>query len=300
LKMTKSIYAVTPQRSDWESTIQGALLSDKHFSQLSGFIYDICGIKLPPAKKTMLEARLSKRLRALGIGSYDSYCDLLMSDGGLHQELVHMIDVVTTNKTEFFRESAHFDYLTQRLLPLLTGRSCHTGRQSISIWSAGCSTGEEPYTLAMVLAEAAAAYPGLEFSILATDISVRVLEYAQRAIYERDKIAAVPKHLQKKYFLRGRNGQEGKYRIVPELRERVSFRRLNFMEDDFGMRDPVDVIFCRNVIIYFDKPTQERLLRKFYDHLGDDGYLFLGHSETIHGMRLPLVSAAPTVYRKVS
>ncbi len=275
-----------------------AMMREKEFQRLAEFIYSTCGIKLHAAKRTMLEARLSKRLRLLGLKGYDAYCDYLFSDAGMEEELVCMIDLVTTNKTEFFRESAHFDCLAQRAVPDLIRRHGAGMQRPFVIWSAGCSTGEEPYTLAMVLSELALLHRGFKFVILATDISTRVLDAAKYAVYDEEKIRPVPDALKRKYLLRGKKDKAGLYRVVPELRQLVRFRRLNFMDGDFGMREPMDVIFCRNVIIYFDRPTQERLLQRFCGHLIDDGYLFMGHSETVNGMDLPVVPVAPTVYRK--
>lgn len=276
-----------------------ACLTEKQFARLAEFIHSTCGIKLSIEKKRMLEARLAKRLRALGLSSFPDYCDFLFSAQGQEEELVHMIDMVTTNKTEFFRENAHFDYLSRHALPELERLLGAGTRRPLMIWSAGCSTGEEPYTLSMILSEMSSRYARYQFGVLATDISTRVLDIARRAVYEEEKIRPVPEALKRKYLMKGTGEHSGYYRVVPELRERVRFRRLNFMEGDFGMREPMDVIFCRNVIIYFDRPTQERLLQRFCSHLVTGGYVFMGHSETLHGLNLPLETAAPTVYRKV-
>ncbi len=273
-----------------------ALLSDKDFFRLKEFIYTQCGIKITESKRTMLEARLQKRMRKLRLDSFSRYCDYLFSPRGMEEEQVSMIDVVTTNKTDFFREPGHFDYLTLRALPDLVRRS--GGRRSITLWSAGCSSGEEPYTLAMVVAGFVNDNPGMDYAIVATDISTRVLEKAKLAIYNEEQISPIPVELRKKYLLKSRTAENRAYRIVPELRERVRFRRLNFMDRDFGFREAMDIIFCRNVIIYFDKPTQERLLNRFCEYLSPDGYLFMGHSETLLGMNVPLTQVAPTVYRK--
>lgn len=271
------------------------MLSKNDFSRLSEFIYKECGIKMPPAKKTMLEARLQKRLRTLGINSFSAYCDFLFSTDGLQLELVQMIDLVTTNKTDFFREPDHFDYLVNHVLPQWIDKG---GGRRLNVWSAGCSTGEEPYTLAMVLQEYAEEVPGFTYSIMATDISTRVLEKARTAIYDEDRVIPVPMSLKKKYLLRSKDRSNGLVRIVPELRSKVCFQRLNFMDDSFGLRDRLDVIFCRNVIIYFDRPTQKRLLHKFIDNMAPGGYIFMGHSETLNGLDLPLLAVHPTVYRK--
>lgn len=275
-----------------------AAMSDREFSRFAEFIYDQCGIKMPPVKKTMLEARLQKRLRTLGIGSFQDYADYLFSNDGAGPELVHLIDVVTTNKTDFFREPAHFDYLVNTALPgLATSRG--TGfRKGLSLWSAGCSSGEEPYTLAMVLSEFAEQNQGFSYNILASDICTTVLDKAKTAIYLEERVEPVSLPFKRKYLLRGKDRQAGLVRIVPELRNRIRFRRLNFMDDDFGFREPFDIIFCRNVIIYFDKRTQERLINKFCRHLIPGGYLFMGHSETLSGLDVPLVQVASTIYRK--
>lgn len=280
--------------------VKPAVMTEREFGRLAEFIYRTCGIKLPAAKRTMLEARLSKRLRLLGLKGYDAYCDYLFSESGMQDELVSMIDLVTTNKTEFFRESPHFDYLARHAVPDLIRRHGAGMQRTFVIWSAGCSTGEEPYTLAMVLSELALVHRGFKFQILATDISTRVLDAAKNAIYDEERVGPVPDALKRKYLLRGKGEKAGLYRVVPELRELVRFRRLNFMDGDFGMREPMDVIFCRNVIIYFDRTTQERLLKRFCGHLIDGGYLFMGHSETVHGMDLPVQPVAPTVYQKGS
>jgi len=275
-------------------------LSEKDFRRLSGFIHNEYGIKMPEAKKVLLEARLRKRLRVLGMHSYSEYCDFLFSPEGARCELIHMIDVVTTNKTDFFREAGHFDYLVRTALPGLLKLYGATIRRKYIVWSAGCSSGEEPHTLAMVLNEFAQQQQGFYFSILATDISTRVLEHARRGIYREEVVQPVPMAMKKKYLLKGKDNNKGLVRVAPQLRSLIEFRRLNFMDSDFGMGGPVDIIFCRNVIIYFDRPTQEKLLNRFARHLIPGGYLFMGHSETLNGLDVPLVSAGPMVYRKPS
>ncbi|NJD57756.1 MAG: chemotaxis protein CheR [Nitrospirae bacterium] len=281
-----------------EQSVITAVLSDRDYERLSRLIYCECGIKMPPTKKVMLEARLRKRLRVLGLATFGRYCEYLFSPEGLENELISMIDVVTTNKTDFFREPKHFDFLTTVAVPELISLYGAGVRRDLNIWSAGCSTGEEPYTIAMVLSEFRDAHPPFEFMVLATDISTKVLERAAKAVYKMERAETVPPLLKKKYLLRSRDRQKNLVKIAPELRPCVRFRRLNFMDEDFEMRGPMDLIFCRNVIIYFDRPTQERLLNRLYDHLIPGGYIFMGHSETLSGLRVPLVSAGPTVYRK--
>lgn len=274
-----------------------ATLSDRTFGRFSSLIYDEVGIMLPAAKKIMLEARLNKRLKACGFKSFEDYADFVFSDEGRAKELVSLIDVVTTNKTDFFREPAHFEFLAKIAIPSLIDAH-ETGLKSpFRIWSAGCSSGEEPYTMSMVLSEFAATRPGFQASILATDISTAVLAKARNAIYAEDSVDPIPLHLKKKYLLKSKDREKPTVRIAPQQRSMVTFRRLNFMEE-FGLPERMDVIFCRNVIIYFDKPTQERLLNRFHRQLVTGGYLFLGHSETISGLNVPLKQVASTVYRK--
>ncbi len=273
-------------------------LSQRDFGRLSAFVHEHCGIKLPPSKKTMLEARLRRRLRALDMKSYDEYCEYLFGPGGRTDEIVRMIDLVTTNKTDFFREPAHFEFLVRNCLPEFCDPARGGGWRKLSVWSAGCSTGEEPYTLAMVLSDFADTRPGFRFSILATDISTKVLEKAALGIYDEERADPVPSVMKRKYLLKSRDRSKGLVRVGPALRALVDFRRLNLMDEEFGLREPLDVIFCRNVIIYFDKATQEGLVNRFARHLAPGGYLFLGHSETLCGMDAPLVQMAPTVYRR--
>ncbi len=280
------------------SRIMSAALSRNDFDRLSAFIRAECGIKLSEQKRIMLEARLRKRLRALGIESFGEYCNFLFSPEGLEQEKLHMIDVVTTNKTDFFREPKHFDYLTQHAIPELFRIHGAGMRQGLSIWSAGCSTGEEPYTLAMVLTEYAQSQPGFRFSILATDISTRVLEKAFRAVYKEERVGLMPASMKKKFLMRSKERERGLVRVVPELRSCVEFRRLNFMDSNFGIDSSFDIIFCRNVIIYFDRPTQQKVLQTIYRHLKPGGYLFMGHSETLSSLSIPLASVGSMVYRK--
>jgi len=273
-------------------------LSPKDFLRVSDLIYSQCGIRMPEAKKAMLEVRLGKRVKALALASLREYCDFLFSPGGRQQELLKMIDVVTTNKTDFFREAHHFAYLTNTALPALMALGGIGVRTSLSVWSAGCSSGEEVYSLAMAISEFASGRACYRFSVLGTDISTRVLEKAASAIYEEERVEPVPMTLRKKYLLRSKDSRKKLVKITPTLRQVVRFQRLNFMDEDFGMKKPFHVIFCRNVIIYFDRQTRERLLRRLCAHVVPGGYIFTGHSEILNGMTLPLSQCAPTVYRK--
>jgi len=270
-------------------------LSSRDFGRLASFVYAEAGISLGPEKQTMLEGRLRRRLRELKIDSYRHYCDYLFGPEGLKEEKVRFLDVVTTNKTDFFREPGHFTFLVERALPELLARA--EGRPLL-LWSAGCSSGEEPYTLAMVLSEYAESHPGFRFRILATDLSTRVLAKAEVGIYSSEAAESVPPVLRRKYLMRSRDRDSGQVRMVPELRRVVEFRRLNFMDADYGLGDKADAIFCRNVIIYFDRGTQAKILGRLVSWLVPYGYLFVGHSETLHDMNLPVEALGPALYQR--
>jgi len=274
-------------------------MSNELFARLSEFIYAESGIKMPLSNKTMLEGRLLKRLRAMGLSSYGEYCSYLFSPEGVVNELVHMIDVVTTNKTDFFREPQHFEYLVEHAVPNLIGSIGAGIRRSFMVWSAACSSGEEAYTLAMVLDEYSQGVSGFHYHVLGTDISTRMVETARLGIYHEESVAPVPPDLRRKYLMHSRDRDKKEVRITPELRALTKFRRLNFMDGDFGMREKMDIIFCRNVLIYFDRPTQERVVRRLCDHLISGGYLFTGHAETLNDMHVPLETVANTVSRRI-
>ncbi len=204
-----------------------------------------------------------------------------------------MIDLITTNKTDFFREASHFQFLTGEFLPAYLA---HTGRNNLKIWSAGCSTGEEPYTIMMTMEEFRKHHPDTSYRLLASDVSVRVLQTAYHGIYDLEKTDPVPVDLKRSYFVRNKTNPK-LVRIKPQYRKKVQFKRINFMDSQYGLlRNDLDFIFCRNVLIYFDKDTQEQLISRFCEHLKLGGFLFLGHSESIIGIQLPLRQLRPTVY----
>ncbi len=271
-------------------------LSSRDLSRLCRLIYEQSGITLGAEKKIMLEGRLKRRMTSLHLSSYKEYCDYLFEGKGHDvEEMVHLIDAVATNKTDFFREKTHFDFLASRVLPdLILGAK---NAREVMIWSAGCSTGEEPYTLAIVLSQYRESHPGFRFRILATDISTAALAKAELGVFSAEVVRPVPAELQRKYFMRSRDRDSGLLRVIPELRQMIEFRRMNLMEE-FGMPELADAIFCRNVIIYFDRPTQEKLFHKFSRQLVEGGYMFVGHSESLHHMDVPLVPVAPALYRK--
>jgi len=274
-----------------------ARLQVREYQRLSGYIEELCGIRLPPNKQTLLEARLRRRLRSLGMSDFKEYCEhVLSSERGL-DEIVPMVDEITTNKTDFFREPFHFDYLTNHAMPDLV-KGGAGARRELRVWSAACSSGEEPYTLAMVVADFAQTRIGFQYAVLGTDICTEVLEQAQRGVYPDDRIEPVPFLQRDRYFLRSKNRSARLVRVVPHLRAHVSFRRLNFLDRDYEMDDPMDVVFCRNVLIYFSRETQETVVNHIARHLRPGGYFFVGHAETLQGMDVGLRPVAPTVYRK--
>ncbi len=273
-------------------------LSRGSFDRFCRFITDELGIKMSPAKLPMLQSRLQSRLRELQIPTLEAYQNFLFDSPDNEVERVRFFDAVTTNKTDFFREPQHFDYLTRTALPALDRDPAGGRAWPFKLWCAGCSSGEEPYTLAMVLAEFAVRRPGFEFSFLATDISSRVLEHAASGVYAAGRIEPVAGALRSKYLMRGKDPARAVVRVVPELRRRIAFHRLNFMDADYGVKDRFEVIFFRNVMIYFDKPTQEAVIGKLCRNLVPGGYLFVGHSESLAGLDIPVDSVGMSIYRK--
>ncbi|MGD8781790.1 MAG: protein-glutamate O-methyltransferase CheR [Ignavibacteria bacterium] len=280
-------------------TFSTTRLSKKDFHKLKNLVEDTLGIKMPETKQLMLEARLRKRLRNLNMSSYSEYCDFLFSDEGQSNELVHMLDVTTTNKTEFFRESRHFEFLTNQAISEILRNFNISNDRNIKMWSAGCSTGEEPYTIAMVLSNFIDNRKHLDYRIFATDISTKVLSTAENGIYEIEKVDVIDYEMKKKYLLKSKDPKKKLVRIIPELRKRVIFQRMNLISEDFCKHGKFHIIFCRNVMIYFNKENQKRVVKKFYDALEKNGYLFIGHSETLLTVDLPLIQRAPSVYQKV-
>jgi len=269
-------------------------ISDAQYRKLSSLIYRLCGIQLGEGKRELLKARLAKRLRATGCPDVRSYIQRLENDPD-GNELVAFLDVITTNKTDFFREPQHFEFLTSQVLPKLD-KLCGRDR-SFRIWSAACSTGEEPYTIAMVLKDNQQLLGGRTPSILASDLSTRVLDQARRGVYAMERVRGIPRSVLTTHFQKGRNRWDGFVRVRPELRAMVEFRRINLMEP-FRFQQPFHVIFCRNVMIYFDRATQEQLVDKFYHCLVPGGYLLVGHSESLTGIKHRLRFVRPAIYRR--
>lgn len=274
-------------------------LSARDFKRIADLIGEEVGIKLPPAKRLMVEGRLRKRVRALGLGCLDDYGAYLFQRDGLAAERPFLINAVTTNKTDFFREPEHFDLLEQRLVPDLIALRRGERKPVLKIWSAASSTGAEAYTLAMVLADLAAQRQDFRFAILGTDISTAVLEQGVRAVYPTELVAPVPPGKQQRYLMHGRKpGARPEVRVVPELRRLVRFDRLNLMDQTYPFDHDVDVIFLRNVLIYFDKADQEKVILRLVSHLRPGGYLILGHSESMIGTAVTMRQVAPAVFQK--
>ena len=270
-------------------------LSSRNFDALSRYIYDYSGIKMPITKLTMLEGRLRRRLRATGIPSFNSYCDYLFKHGGIEKEAIFLIDAVTTNKTDFFREPKHFEFMEQVGLPELAA----AGHRRLRLWSAACSIGAEPYTMAMVMQDFVESRSGFDYRILATDLSTDVLAAARRGVYPRDMIQPVPPEVQRRHVMVSRDSERGEVRIHPRLRSTIGFARMNLMDSAYRVGEPMHMIFCRNVLIYFDKPTQARVLSRLCDCLAPGGFLYVGHSETVTGIALPVRQVANTVFKKI-
>jgi chemotaxis protein methyltransferase CheR len=272
-------------------------LEDREYLRLSNFIMSQFGIKLPPNKKILLQCRLQKRLKHLNHASFREYVDFVFSAKGMKEELSNMIDAVSTNKTDFFREPIHFEYILNNGLSDYINK---TGKNRLSIWSAGCSSGEEPYTIAMVMKEYGLnSKQSFDFEILATDISGSVLEMASVGIYNEEKIRDIPLDYKRKYLLKGKNGYENKVRINTDLRNKIEFRKFNLLNTEYHPLGKFDIIFCRNVLIYFERELQHRLLKQFTTVLNPGGLLFLGHSESIAGYALPLKHIKPTIFSKI-
>lgn len=274
-----------------------AQLSQEDFDKLSRFIYKESGIKMPPVKRVMLQSRLQKRLRELEMSNFKEYCEYVFSKDGLNNEIIHMLDVVSTNKTDFFREPVHFDYLLSNVLPEFVQQK--SASKTIKVWSAGCSSGEEPYTISIVMAEFAERNPGFDFSIIGTDISTQILQKAIDAVYKEDRVAIIPLELKKKYLLKSKDRLNPTVKISQNLRRKVRFGRLNFMDNQYDVPETFDVVFCRNVLIYFDRETQEKVIQKLCTKLRNGGYFFLGHSESIMNMDVPLRQIKPTIFQKI-
>jgi chemotaxis protein methyltransferase CheR len=271
-------------------------LGEKDYLRLSSFIMSQYGIKLPPNKRVFLQARLLKRLRHLQYTSFKDYVDYVFSSEGIKNELANLVDAVSTNKTDFFREPVHFEFLRNHGLKTYLEL---THKTKLNIWSAGCSSGEEPYSIAISLKEHLLLNQYFDFNILATDISEGVLELAKIGIYTDDKMQMMKEVMLKKYFIRGKGEYANKLRINPEIRSKISFQKFNLLSPDYRLLGKFDIIFCRNVLIYFERDVQKRILNQFCEQLNKGGFLLTGHSESLAGFSLPLKNIKPTIYTRI-
>ncbi|MFT4115652.1 CheR family methyltransferase [Bradyrhizobium sp.] len=279
--------------------VQGSAvhLSDRHFRTIAELIEGQVGIKLPPGKRLMLEGRLHKRVRALNYSGLNEYVDNLFEADLFESELTHLIDVVTTNKTDFFREPQHFSFMRDVAVPALL--KTH-GRKNakLKIWSAASSTGMEAYTITMVMDDMIRNGEKFQYRVLGTDVSTAVLRLAKAGIYTRDVLAPVPDNFIKRYFLSSRDRMRGEVRVVPELRRMTHFMRMNLMDASYPVDRDVDIIFCRNVLIYFERETQRKVVQQLCTHLRPGGYLLVGHSESmIHSAVPGLKQVQPTIFQ---
>jgi len=278
------------------TALQESSLTDAEFSRISEMVYKHCGINLHDGKKQLVQARVAKRLRAGRFESLSGYLDFVANDQS-GQEFTLLIDAMSTNLTSFYRESDHFRFLQEVGLPEAIARKTKIGDRRLRLWSAACSTGEEPYTLAMILHDTIPDIERWDIKILASDISTHVLHVAGNGFYNADRLKPLPQGYATRFFRPANLGGVHGFKVNPELMKMVAFRHLNLI-DDWPFSGPFDFILCRNVMIYFDKPTQERLVNRFYTLLGDDCVLFTGHSESLTGVKHPFKYVRPTIYAK--
>lgn len=268
-------------------------LTKNEFHQIKSLVYEKAGISLSEQKQPLMVSRLSKRIGQLGLPSFQAYYDYVVS-GDNPEELTQMLDLMSTNKTDFFREPHHFEFLKGRVVPTLSQI------KQIRIWSSASSTGEEPYSIAMTLLDAVPEPRQWDCKILASDLSTRVLAKAAQGVYETERVENLSSAIIQRHFLRGKGKQDGFVKVKPQVGEMVTYRRINLMDQSFPIRNPLDVIFCRNVMIYFDRPTQSSLVGKFFRYLKPGGILFIGHSESLQWIDHSFTYVAPTIYQKPS
>ncbi|MBE0439846.1 MAG: protein-glutamate O-methyltransferase CheR [Gammaproteobacteria bacterium] len=270
-------------------------MSDASFERIRRFVSEKTGIVLTEAKKDMVYGRLSKRIRKGRFNTFDEFCDAL--EAGDEEEQEFMINAITTNLTAFFREKHHFDFLANTVIPELIIKNRISKR--IRIWSAGCSTGEEPYSIAMILKQSIPNIEQWDIKILATDLDANVVAHGKAGIYRADRITGIEERYIKKWFKYGKGDNADSVKVSPELQSLITFKRLNLLHE-WPMRGPFDVIFCRNVVIYFDKDTQKLLFDRYADILAAEAHLFIGHSESLYKVTTRFDNLGHTIYRKNS
>ncbi|HMW04762.1 MAG TPA: CheR family methyltransferase [Leptospiraceae bacterium] len=276
-------------------------IDDREFNYLKDIIYEKTGISLAPHKKIMLQSRLNIRLRHNQLSSFVEYVYKLKNDRNfMNSEIPEIINRITTNKTDFFRENHHFEFLKTTCFPLFEEKAKTSGKRKIRIWSSASSTGEEPYTLAMTVNDYFIGKPGWDIKIYASDIDTNVLDTAQRGVYREDRMAPVKPELRTKYFTSKITEKEKEYIAKPVLKDLLIFKKINLLEDPYPIQEKIDIIFCRNVIIYFDKQTQQKIFSQMEKILTDDGFLIIGHSETLFGISDNFKFLGHTIYQKKS
>lgn len=272
-------------------------ISDRDYEFIRGFVYEQSRINLGPDKKELVSARLAKRLRAIGLNSYTEYCDFLQSPAG-KEEVTNLVDSISTNHTYFFREIKHFEFLQEVIIPQWVEKNHRKGDSNFSIWSAASSSGEEPYSLGILLQEVLQHHSGATWTLDGTDISTRMLDLARRGIFEQDRLRDVKPEWLRRYFQKGVGQWDGHFRAKDVIRSRLTFHHVNLLQERYPFSKLFPTIFCRNVMIYFDRQTQEQLVRKLTDQLQPGGYLIVGHSESLMGIKHSLESIKPSIYRK--
>ena len=265
---------------------------DGDFNRVKKIVYDYAGIDLNKSKKNLVYNRLSKRIRFLNMQTFAEYLNYVEAQG--ESEFVHLINAITTNLTFFFRENHHFEYLANTVIPGLV--KANQSKKKIRVWSAGCSTGEEPYSIAIILKETVPA--GWDAKVIATDLDSNVVDTGQRGVYQIDRLKGVTEERKKRWFLKGTGSQEGLVKVKTELQDVIEFGQLNLMSE-WPLKDAIDVIFCRNVVIYFDKPTQSKLFNRYADRLPENGHLFIGHSESLYKVCDRFELLGQTIYKKL-
>ena len=278
-------------------TFFNLLITDEEFDLFRKLIYDNSGINLSPEKKNLIQTRLIKRLHHRNCETFYQYYRYINNDP-TGEEMIAMLNAISTNLTKFFREEEHFNFLNNKVLPDLISQKRKNVERKLRVWSAGCSSGEEAYSLGITVLRHIDTPLVWNIKILATDISTDILKMATEGVYEEDKIGNLPKELLNEYFVKDNAGYNNCYKVTPLLRDILTFRRLNLIDETYPFKGKFDFIFCRNVMIYFDKKTQEGIVNRFYNHLDDGGYLFIGHSESLNGVKSPFKYELPAVYRK--
>lgn len=269
--------------------------TEQDFMRVKTLVYDFAGIDLNDSKKNLVYNRLAKRIRFLELDSFKEYLSFVEAQG--ESEFVHLINAITTNLTFFFRENHHFEYLANTVIPsIIEHNKNNKNNKKIRIWSAGCSTGEEPYSLAIVLKEAVPS--GWDARVLATDLDTNVVETGRTGVYKIDRLKGVSEARKKRWFLKGTGSKDGYVRVKPELQQIIDFGQINLM-NEWPIKDTIDVIFCRNVVIYFDKETQAKLFDRYANLLPEDGHLFIGHSESLYKVCDRFELLGQTIYKKI-